>query len=408
MPKDNNKKVLNCPPLRFPEFTGEWEANSLKSVCKIDKGAGISKAELSETGEPCILYGELYTKYKSEIINEIVSKTNIPSDKLVRSRANDVIIPCSGETAIDIATARCIPYDNILLGGDLNILRLSKKVDGAFLSYQLNGTRRKDIAKVAQGVSVVHLYPEHIKGIKVYIPTAHEQKKIAKLISLLDERIATQNKIIEKLQSLIRGINDDFHNSLKGESVSFNMLGEAYSGLSGKSGEDFGCGKPYITYLNVYQNNVVLEEQVEYVKVGENERQNKVRNGDILFTLSSETPDEVGVGAVFLGMDSKYYLNSFCFGIHITSTEKVYPPYMAYFVSSKMFRRFVLPLAQGSTRFNLQKNDFMRKNFCLPNFDQQVTIAKYLDCITEKLNTESALKTKYEVLKQHLLSQMFI
>ena len=151
------------------------------------------------------MYGELYTKYKSEVISDIFSKTDIDTRKLVKSKANDVIIPCSGETAVDIATARCVPYDNILLGGDLNIIRLYD-CDGSFMSYQLNGKRKYDLAKVAQGVSVVHLYGDHLKGVKTYNPCLEEQKKIAKLLSLLDERIATQNKIIDKLQSLIKGI----------------------------------------------------------------------------------------------------------------------------------------------------------------------------------------------------------
>ena len=170
---------------------------------------------MTDTGEPCILYGELYTKYKSEIISDIFSKTDIDTRKLVKSKANDVIIPCSGETAVDIATARCVPYDNILLGGDLNIIRLYD-CDGSFMSYQLNGKRKYDIAKVAQGVSVVHLYGDHLKGVKTYNPCLEEQKKIVRLLSLLDERIATQNKIIDKLQSLIKGISGRIFASIQG------------------------------------------------------------------------------------------------------------------------------------------------------------------------------------------------
>ena len=179
------------------------------------KGNGISKEQLTDTGEPCILYGELYTKYKSEVISDIFSKTDIDTRKLVKSKANDVIIPCSGETAVDIATARCVPYDNILLGGDLNIIRLYD-CDGSFMSYQLNGKRKYDLAKVAQGVSVVHLYGDHLKGVRTYNPCLEEQKKIAKLLSLLDERIATQNKIIDKLQTLIKGISSRIFASIQG------------------------------------------------------------------------------------------------------------------------------------------------------------------------------------------------
>lgn len=179
--------------MRFPEFTEEWKAEQLDNIATLSKGIGISKEQLSEDGEPCILYGELYTKYKSEIIKQVESKTDINGSKLKRSKANDVIIPCSGETAVDIATARCVPFDNILFGGDLNVISLHQ-YDGAFMSYQLNGKRKYDIARVAQGVSIVHLYGEHLKAIKTYNPTLPEQQKIAKLLSLLDDRIDTQNK----------------------------------------------------------------------------------------------------------------------------------------------------------------------------------------------------------------------
>jgi len=210
--------------LRFPEFTEEWEETTLGKISEITKGSGISKDQLSEQGSPCILYGELYTKYKSEIIDEVYSRTELDSSSLVKSKANDVIIPCSGETAIDISTARCVPFNNILLGGDLNIIRL-KHDDGGFFAYQLNGARKKDIARVAQGVSVVHLYGENLKHIRVYHPAIEEQKKITRLLSLIDERIATQNKIIEKLQSLIKGLVDELMTVLlKGKLYPFSSF----------------------------------------------------------------------------------------------------------------------------------------------------------------------------------------
>lgn len=200
----------------------------MSDIADLSKGIGISKDQLSADGEPCILYGELYTKYKSETIKEVISKTNIDNTKLVKSKANDVIIPCSGETAEEIATARCVLKDDVLLGGDLNIIRLHG-YDGSFMSYQLNGKRKYDIAKVAQGVSVVHLYGEHLKNIKTFNPSLNEQKKIANLLSLLDERISTQNKIIEKLQSLIKGIRNDVFGKLR-KSVGFNaMIGDVLS-----------------------------------------------------------------------------------------------------------------------------------------------------------------------------------
>ena len=215
--------------MRFPEFNGEWEKKRISEFCTLLKGTGISKDQLSTNGNPCILYGELYTKYKAEIINEVLSCTELDANTLVKSKVNDVIIPCSGETAIDIATARYVPFDDVLLGGDLNILR-SNKVNGSFLAYQLNGKRKYDIARVAQGVSVVHLYGEHLKNIVISLPVIEEQQKISRLLHLLDERIATQNKIIEKLQSLIKGIVVSHYSTTAHIiKVRIRELGEAYS-----------------------------------------------------------------------------------------------------------------------------------------------------------------------------------
>ena len=170
-------------------------------VCTFRKGYGISKENLSSDGTPCILYGELYTTYKTAIAKSIISKTNLDPTALFHSKKNDVIIPCSGETAEDIATSVCIPYDDILLGGDLTVIR--SDLDGAFLSNQINSVRKYDIARIAQGKSIVHLQADELKKISIAYPTIDEQQKISGFIDKIDERIETQNKIIKHRKSLI-------------------------------------------------------------------------------------------------------------------------------------------------------------------------------------------------------------
>ena len=207
--------------------------------------------------------------------------------------------------------------------------------------------------------------------------------------------------------SLIKGLNDNIHKGIKGETVCFSDLGEAYSGLSGKGGDDFGYGEPFITYMNVYQNTYISEKDYELVQIAPNEKQNSVQYGDALFTLSSETPEEVSIGAVYLGNTQKLYLNSFCFGIHFYD-ERVLPQYLAHFISSSSFRRAIYPLAQGSTRFNLQKNDFMKMKFLLPSLEKQGHIANTLDALHCRLANEKSLTEQYILLKKYLLSLMFI
>ena len=128
---------------------------------------------------------------------------------------------------------------------------------------------------------------------------------------------------ITEIQSLIQAICDTLIEAEQHKvELSFNDFGEPYSGLSGKSAEDFGEGCQYITYMNVYQNQIIDTTDVGLVKINETEQQSVVSYGDILFTLSSETPNEVGMGAVYLGDTYPLYLNSFCFGVRIID-EKV-------------------------------------------------------------------------------------
>lgn len=194
------------PKLRFKEFEndGNWVEKILDEVAKFSKGKGISKADVVENGTlPCIRYGELYTHYK-ETISDIISFTNVPAEDLVLSKENDVIIPSSGETQEDIATASCVMKEGIALGGDLNIIRT--KLNGVFLSYYLNNAKKREIAQMAQGISVVHLYSSQLKSLKIQIPSKLEQQKIASSLSTLDELITAQAKKIEQLKQHKKGL----------------------------------------------------------------------------------------------------------------------------------------------------------------------------------------------------------
>lgn len=264
------------------------------------------------------------------------------------------------------------------------------------------------IRRIAQGTKIYSISTKNFSECFIGIPSKVEQTKIATLLRLIDERIATQNKIIEKLESLIKGLNDSLYKQYGNAiTTSFADLGHSYSGLSGKSAEDFGSGKPFITYLNVYSNSVVNENDYQYVRISDGEKQNVVKYGDVLFTLSSETPEEVGIGSIYLGK-SDVYLNSFCFGIHITDTKVAFPPYLSYYVSSTPFRKFIYPYAQGSTRFNLCKADFEKARIKIPSLENQKRIYFILSHIASKVKTETKLLDLFRLQKQSLLRQMFI
>ena len=201
----NDKQAL-VPRLRFPEFrdAGQWQENQLADIATLHKGKGISKADIKVTGsQPCVRYGELYTVY-GDVISEVVSKTDVPPDDLFMSREGDVIIPSSGETKIDIATAACVLRENIALGGDLNVIRSEQ--NGVFLSYYLNGSLKHEIAKVAQGNTVVHLYKSNLEALKLAIPKVQEQQKIADCLSSLDALISAQADKIDTFKTHKKGL----------------------------------------------------------------------------------------------------------------------------------------------------------------------------------------------------------
>ncbi len=180
-------KVIQ-PKLRFPEFKDDWTPTTLGTIAEFSKGKSISKSDIDENGSiECIRYGELYTEY-GEVIDTIKSRTNLDPKDLVLSEENDVIIPASGETQIDIATASCIMKSGIALGGDLNIIK--SPTNGIFLSYYLNNKKKHDIASIAQGISVVHLYASQLKTITLNLPRNDEQQKIAQFIQSLDNHRA--------------------------------------------------------------------------------------------------------------------------------------------------------------------------------------------------------------------------
>lgn len=386
MAENKEKKVLNVPNLRFPEFEGEWQENYVNEICNEFKSGKAIKADL-------ILDVGTYPVFGGNGLRGYTSTYNHDGLFVLIGRQGAL---CGNVRSVIGKTY--ITEHAIAVNGN-------NKSDTNFLHYLF---LQMDLGRFSDQSAQPGLAVNKLLKLKVITPRIDEQRKIANLLRLLDERIATQNKIIDKLQSLIKGLNNHLYQQYGNEiETSFADLGVSYSGLSGKTATDFGSGKPFITYLNVYSNNVIEETSYQYVRMGENEKQNIVRYGDVLFTLSSETPEEVGIGSVYLG-NQEVYLNSFCFGVHITNIQKVFSPYLSYYISTTQFRKFIYPFAQGSTRFNLCKADFEKSKFKLPSLENQKRIYESLKCLSGKVAAEDAILKQYHSQKQYLLRQMFI
>ena len=417
MAENNKDKVLNVPNLRFPHFTEKWTECELQDIANISKGAGISKDQLSDLGESCILYGELYTKYKSEVITDVISKTDIDTSNLVRSKANDVIIPSSGETAIDISTARCVPFDNILLGGDLNIIRL-KDQDGRFFSYQLNGVRKHDIAKIAQGVSVVHLYGDSLRHLKVRYPSKAEQERISSLLAAIDGRITSQSRIIEDLKSERKFLLEQLFCLPKEHTPKLRL-----KGMTG----DWHKVRLYDIVERVTERNKantcnrVLTIAAQYGLIDQQEFFNKqIASSDLTtyyllhkgdFAYNKSYSGDYPWGAVKRldnyneGVLSSLYV---CF----RPNKNVDSDFLChYFESTKWYRGISEISGEGARNhglLNMSVDDYFNTIHKIPSIEEQRQISSMLNTIVQKIQIEETILGSLQKQKLFLLKEMFI
>lgn len=193
----NNK----IPNIRFNGFNQEWEETAISSKASFSKGKGYSKADIEQTGEPLLLYGSLYTDYKTNI-NDVTTFAKKKEGSVV-STGKEVVVPASGETAEDIARASAIHKDGIILGGDLNVITADDSVDKSYLALELTyGKSHNKLVKKAQGISVVHLHNSDIQELDILFPDPAEQQKIGSFFRALDELIAAKEQELEKLRQL--------------------------------------------------------------------------------------------------------------------------------------------------------------------------------------------------------------
>ncbi|MFK3588643.1 restriction endonuclease subunit S [Lactobacillus sp. 23-2] len=187
------------PAVRFVGFENAWEQCKLGNVATFSKGTGYSKSDLIETGSPIILYGRLYTKYETKIRN--VDTFVVPKAGSVVSKGGEVIVPGSGETAEDISIASVVEPAGILLGGDLNIIYPNTDLDPTFLAITIsNGRPHFDMARRAQGKSIVHLHNADLKQILLKTPNLSEQKQICRIFESLDRTITLHDQKLRLLK----------------------------------------------------------------------------------------------------------------------------------------------------------------------------------------------------------------
>lgn len=192
---------MESPKIRFRGYTEDWEERKLDDVARFSKGNGYSKGDLVEEGTPIILYGRLYTNYETTI--NVVDTFVEEKENSVFSKGGEVVVPASGETSEDIARASAIENAGILLGGDLNVISPNESINSSFLALSISyGNAKKELAKKAQGKSVVHIHNTEIKGLSIPFPSKREQEKIAIYFTYLDNLITLHQRKCEETKKI--------------------------------------------------------------------------------------------------------------------------------------------------------------------------------------------------------------
>ena len=280
-----------------------------------------------------------------------------------------------------------------------------KKVKNDFLFYLVQTEKFNQIANVSSGSKMPRADWNYMSEIPFDIPPLKEQEKIAEILTTWDEAITKQTELLRAkelqkkalMQKLLSGEVRFDGFSDKWEEVRLGEIGNSFNGLSGKTGEDFGIGEAkYITYKNIFNYSKIKLDIFENVQISNDEKQNLVQFGDIFFTVSSETPEEVGMSSVLLDNVSNTYLNSFCFGYRLNNFNTLDPYFARFYFRSFQMRDKISRLAQGSTRFNLSKNEIMKLKIKLPSLPEQQKIAEVLSLADDEINL---LKNELEELK---------
>ncbi|GAB0664930.1 restriction endonuclease subunit S [Escherichia coli] len=306
---------------------------------------------------------------------------------------------------------------------NINRIVFNKKVYTNFIAYYLNtGKGKSAIQSLPAGsTSVAAIYWKDLKNIQLLLPSLGEQQKIVQILSTWDKAISVTEKLLTNsqqqkkalMQQLLTGkkrLLDENGVRFSGEweYTIFGNLGDTYTGLTGKTKEDFGAGKPYIPYINIFKNSRIDIQNLEYVQVNDDERQSVVKYGDIFFTTSSETPEEVGMSSVLLEEVSEVFLNSFCFGFRLNNFETLIPKYARYLFRSEHVRRQISTLGQGVTRYNLSKRQLIKLELKLPCVEEQQKIAAVLSAADAEISTLekklTCLRDEKKALMQQLLT----
>ena len=428
----NNGEVPNgYKKTEFGIFPCDWvKDKAFGDLFDFYGGLGKSREELGEEGHAYLHYGDLH-RGSFNVVSH-AQYEHLPKYD-VTLKGSEAYLMEDGDVAfLDASedlegTSRSVLIDNPdnepFIAGLHVIFGKSKNnsLEKWYKQYiTATDSVRKQFQRLASGFKVYGVTRETLPKIQIAYPkSADEQSKIAEILMKWDEAIELYNQYIEKLKQLksiwlkkmfpqkgervpewrFKGFTDAWEQRKLGE------MGQTYTGLSGKTKGDFGHGQArFVTYMNVFSNPISNPEMTEPIEI--DSKQNEVEVGDVFFTTSSETPEEVGMSSVLLEKRGKTYLNSFCFGFR--PSERIDSYYLAYMLRSESARAKITLLAQGISRYNISKNKVMEIAVSLPSLDEQKMIGQYFSQLDNLITLHQCkvekIKAQQKVLQKYLLN----
>lgn len=414
---------MTAPILRFKDqgrSYPDWVQKKLKDCVTFSKGGSLSKSDLSPHGAtPCLLYGELYTTY-GEVTKAVINKTDSTED-LVKSQMNDVILPMSGETAEDIAKATCIKQEGVAYGGDLMVLR-SKSLDGCFLSYSLNSINRRQISRIAQGKTVVHINPSRVSDISINVACLEEQQKIASFFSTLDEKIIIINNQIRALKNVkssfsnklfnneLRFLGDDgkifpnWVNTTLGELANISSASRVHRDQWQSSGIPFFRSSDVVAAFNRKSNNMgkAFISKDLYEKLVE--KSGKLNPGDILVTGGGS------VGIPYIVKEEEIYSkDADLIWIQKRPDASSYTPDFVYqYFLSRTFSKYLQSISHEGTIAHYTIKQAKDTPIALPCLEEQNKILQILTLLDKHIDIKHEKLQKTKRLKEALMRKMFV
>lgn len=398
----------------------EWDEIRLGDIGSTYTGlSGKTKKDFGHGKAKYIPYVNIF----NNMFVDVSALEDIEIDKKQNCvKKGDVFFTTSSETPEEVGMSSVLLQDveNTYLNSFCFGFRPEKILDIIFLAFMMRSDLvRKQFKILAQGISRFNISKaKAMEEIQSLLPPLPEQQKIAEILSTQDKLIELYERKIEQLKTLKKGYLQKMFPKkgckypelrFKGftepwEQRKLGEIGQTYTGLSGKTKEDFGHGKAkFVTYMNVFSNPVAEISMTEPIEI--DKRQNEIKYGDVFFTTSSETPEEVGMSSVWLENGDNTYLNSFCFGYR--PIENINPFYMAYMLRSESVRKKITFLAQGISRYNISKNKMMEISIPLSKIEEQKKIGDYFRNL-DRLITLHQHKLDKEKQKKKALMQLLL